>query len=54
MLENDDTLKKQYEQKIMKMFDPPESTFDNLQALILCKAADFKPGILYLYDKNKM
>uniref|UniRef100_A0A069DXR3 Vacuolar protein sorting-associated protein 11 homolog n=1 Tax=Panstrongylus megistus TaxID=65343 RepID=A0A069DXR3_9HEMI len=54
MLENDETIKKQYEHKIMKMFDPPESTFDNLQALILCKAADFKPGILYLYDKNKM
>ncbi|KAK9507651.1 hypothetical protein O3M35_007461 [Rhynocoris fuscipes] len=54
MLENDEILKKQYEQKIMKLFDPPESTFDNLQALILCKAADFKPGILYLYDKNKM
>ncbi|KAL1122315.1 hypothetical protein AAG570_003720 [Ranatra chinensis] len=44
----------QYEQKIMRLLESPDASYDKLQALILCKAANFKSGILHLYEQNKM
>ena len=44
----------QYEQKIMRLLESPDAMYDKLQALILCKASNFKAGILYLYEQNKM
>lgn len=43
-----------WEQKIMEMLQQPESGYDIDQALVLCQVSNFRPGILYLYEKAKL
>jgi hypothetical protein len=38
----------------MRLLESSEALYDKLQALILCKASNFRAGILYLYEQNKM
>ncbi|XP_075221700.1 vacuolar protein sorting-associated protein 11 homolog [Lycorma delicatula] len=44
----------QYEQKIMRLLESPDSNCDKHHALILCQAVNFRAGLLYLYEENKM
>lgn len=51
---SDPNSKKTTEKKIMLLLESQNSSIDKLQALILCKAANFKPGLLMLYNEKKM
>lgn len=42
------------EQKIMHLLESQDSLVSKLQALLLCKYANFKKGLLLLYEQNKM
>ncbi|XP_075217494.1 uncharacterized protein LOC142322373 isoform X1 [Lycorma delicatula] len=44
----------QYEQKIMRLLESPDSNCDKHHALILCQAVNFRAGLLYLYEENKI
>ncbi|XP_022189804.2 vacuolar protein sorting-associated protein 11 homolog [Nilaparvata lugens] len=48
------TGKLHYEQKIIKILESPESNCDKHQVLILCQAVNFRPGLIFLYEENKM
>ncbi|RZF44682.1 hypothetical protein LSTR_LSTR000634 [Laodelphax striatellus] len=48
------TGKLHYEQKIIKILESPESNCDKHQVLILCQAVNFRPGLILLYEENKM
>ncbi|BES88341.1 RING [Nesidiocoris tenuis] len=50
----DTSSKLAYESKIMKLLETPEEACDKHQALVLCKAANFPKGLLFLYGQNKM
>jgi len=40
--------------KAIELLKGPNSNFDLDQALVLAKMYDFKPGLLYLYERNKL
>lgn len=46
--------KSEYEQKILKVLRDPEANYDKDQTLIICQMLGFKPGILHLYEENKL
>ncbi|KAK7575939.1 hypothetical protein V9T40_012225 [Parthenolecanium corni] len=50
----DITVSLQYEQKIMNTLQSTEICYDKNQALILCSARNFKPGLLHLLEENKL
>ncbi|XP_022253825.1 vacuolar protein sorting-associated protein 11 homolog [Limulus polyphemus] len=52
--ETDESNKKECEQKIMDMLSNPEARYHVDQALVLCQMNSFKPGILHLYEKEKL
>ncbi|XKL60972.1 hypothetical protein PGB90_008029 [Kerria lacca] len=51
---NDVTVKLQYEQQVLNTLQSSEINYDKNQALILCSMRNFKSGILYLLEENKM
>lgn len=51
---NDATVRLHYEQKIMSTLQSVDVNYDKNQALILCSMRNFKPGILYLLEENKL
>ncbi|XP_054266657.1 vacuolar protein sorting-associated protein 11 homolog isoform X1 [Macrosteles quadrilineatus] len=44
----------QWEQRIVRLLESPDAKYDRHQTLILCQAVNFRPGILYLYEENKL
>uniref|UniRef100_T1ISE0 Vacuolar protein sorting-associated protein 11 homolog n=1 Tax=Strigamia maritima TaxID=126957 RepID=T1ISE0_STRMM len=52
--ETEDNLKIEHEIKILNLLQSPDSGYDLDQVLVLCQMNNFKPGILYLYEKAKL
>lgn len=50
----DDKEKKECEQKIVKLLKSPDANYDKDQTLIVCQMLRFKPGIVFLYEENKL
>lgn len=44
----------QIEQRLMKLLQNPDAMYDRDQTFILCKMYNFSPGIVLLYEENKM
>ncbi|KAL0275277.1 UNVERIFIED_CONTAM: hypothetical protein PYX00_003181 [Menopon gallinae] len=44
----------QVEQRLMKLLQNPDALFDKNQTFILCQTYNFSPGIILLYEENKM
>lgn len=44
----------QWEQRVVRLLESPEAKYDRHQTLILCQAVNFRPGVLYLYEENKL
>ncbi|KAG8258028.1 Vacuolar protein sorting-associated protein 11 [Homalodisca vitripennis] len=51
---SDDATRKQWEQRIVRLLESPDAQYDRHQTLILCQAVNFRPGVLYLYEENKL
>ncbi|XP_012258670.2 vacuolar protein sorting-associated protein 11 homolog [Athalia rosae] len=52
-LDNEVT-KLQYEQKVVRLLQSSEASYDKDQALILCQQHNFRRGILFLYEERKL
>ncbi|XP_024946618.1 vacuolar protein sorting-associated protein 11 homolog isoform X2 [Cephus cinctus] len=52
-LDNEVT-KLQYEQKVVRLLQSSEASYDKDQILILCHQHNFRRGILYLYEERKL
>lgn len=46
--------KVQYEQKILRLLQSSEVCYDKDQILILCHQHNFRRGLLFLYEENKL
>lgn len=46
--------KMQYEQKILRLLQSSEASYDKDQILILCHQHDFRRGLLFIYEENKL
>ncbi|XP_028040568.1 vacuolar protein sorting-associated protein 11 homolog [Bombyx mandarina] len=46
--------KKEYEEKVLRILRDPEANYDRDQTLIICQTLGFKPGVLYMYEENKL
>jgi len=44
---------KQRELKVLDLLQNPNAKYDDHHAMVLAQIFDFKPGILYLYEKAK-
>lgn len=42
------------EQRLMKLLQNPDALYDKDQTFILCRMYNFSPGIILLYEENKM
>lgn len=42
------------EQRLMKLLQNPDAMYDKDQTFILCRMYNFSPGIILLYEENKM
>lgn len=51
---SDMSIRLQWEHKVVHLLESSDSNYDKHQTLILCQAANFRPGILYLYEENKL
>ncbi|KAL7292944.1 hypothetical protein TKK_0013397 [Trichogramma kaykai] len=51
---NDELLKSQHEQKIIRLLQTSHASFDRDQILILCHQHDFRKGVLLLYEEKKL
>lgn len=49
-----DNDKNEYEEKVMKVLRNPEANYDKDQTLVICQMLNFKAGVLYLYEENKL
>lgn len=43
-----------WETKIMRLLESAEAKYNRHQTLILCQAVNFRPGVLYFYEENKL
>lgn len=46
--------KLQYEQKVVRLLQSSEASYDKDQILILCHQHNFRRGILFLYEERKL
>lgn len=44
----------QYEQKVVRLLQSSEASYDKDQILILCQQHNFRRGILFLYGERKL
>ncbi|XP_026321617.1 vacuolar protein sorting-associated protein 11 homolog [Hyposmocoma kahamanoa] len=51
---SDDSVKAEYEQRVLKILRDPEANYDKDQTLVICQMLGFHAGILYLYEENKL
>ncbi|KAK7790409.1 hypothetical protein R5R35_013503 [Gryllus longicercus] len=42
------------ETQAVRLLQSPDANYDKEQALVLCQALDFRPGLLHLYEENKL
>jgi hypothetical protein len=52
--ESDSSAKENKGKKTSTLLQNPDAGYDSNQALVLCQMNDFRPGVLYLYEKMKL
>ena len=43
-----------FRESALELLKRPNANFDWDQAMVLCKLYDFKAGVLFLYERNRM